>query len=76
MPKRVKSPFVGQLYGREVIVTPDDIYADDHEIVVAYPHLFEEIPVIPRRGEVEQATAAPGELRRGPGRPRKHIADL
>ncbi len=32
-------------------------------------HLFE--PIEPHY-EIEQATAAPGEQRRGPGRPRKH----
>jgi hypothetical protein len=43
--------------GREVQLIPDEIYADDHEFVLAKPELFRDIVVI------EAATAAPGERR-------------
>lgn len=42
-----------------------DLFSDDPR----YGLVFSTEPVI-----VEQATAAPGEVRRGPGRPRKSVA--
>lgn len=60
------------------VVNEEDVYADDHPYVEAWPELFadlEDVSVIhraPGAMGVEQATASPGELRRGPGRPRKY----
>lgn len=73
MPKRVISTF-SYGSGPPVVVPEGDVYADDHPLVKSYPGHFEDLNVnvieAPKRG-VEQATAAPGEVRRGPGRPRK-----
>lgn len=83
MPYRPKYPFNALSdNGTSTIIGPDQIFADDHPYVIRYPDLMIDIAslVIPNPGQparaVEQATAAPGEERRGPGRPRKEIADL
>jgi hypothetical protein len=58
---RVKQPFA--LYGkgtREVYTVGSEVFSADHPAVKANPACFELIVV---RGEVETATAAPGESR-------------
>ena len=59
--------------GTSEVIGPPMVFADDHSYVRKYPELFRDIAdgMI-----VEQATSAPGEVRRGPGRPRKEISDL
>ena len=51
-----------------------DAWAADDPVVIAHPGLFSDYPLNPRRSVpatvIEQTTAAPGETRRGPGRPR------
>lgn len=76
MAKRAKQSFA--FSGRDVIqvVSEDDEYDDDHPFVKARPDMFVDIQDNPHRIKapsrvVEQMTAAPGEMRRGPGRPRK-----
>jgi len=88
MSKRAKQSFAfGADDGSITVINEDHIYTDDHPLVKAWPNMFrdvdedaikhprEDVPVV-----VEQATAAPGELRdvpvkRGPGRPRKDSYD-
>jgi hypothetical protein len=53
--------------GTTEVIGPELVFADDHEFVKRYPHLFRNIA----DDVIESATAAPGEVRRGPGRPRK-----
>lgn len=80
--------------GLSIVVNEDDFYADDHPYVKAWPDMFGDLDDVlhilkaPARAPkpvpvVEQATAAPGEVRetarppvaaparRKPGRPRK-----
>jgi hypothetical protein len=58
--------------GTTEVIGPGQVYADDHSYVRRYPELFRDVA----SEVIEQATSAPGEVRRGPGRPRKEIADL
>jgi hypothetical protein len=65
-----------------VVVSEDDAFADDHPFVKKWPEMFGELEDVititskPSKAPVvEQETAAPGELRRGPGRPRKDSYD-
>lgn len=75
MAKRAKQSFAYSVRDVIQVVSEDDEYDDDHPFVRARPEMFVDIQDNPHRirtpGVVEQATAAPGELRRGPGRPRK-----
>lgn len=59
--------------GTRVVTHIDQPWAADDPAVKARPDLFSDDPLDPRgtRPIVEQATRAPGEVRRGPGRPRK-----
>ena len=71
MPRRVNvSEYVrpreaatGDHNGEPFVLNPNEIFDADHPIVRAHPNLF--MPVEPSRARprVEQATAAPGELR-------------
>lgn len=55
-----------------VVLNPAVDYATDDPLVGAYPWAFKPLDTTIRESmPVEQATAAPGEKRRGPGRPRK-----
>lgn len=66
---RAIEAFMTDVNGMPVVVSPDDVMEDSEPIVRRYAHLFR--PVSPTRGlAVEQATAAPGELRGGMRRPR------
>jgi hypothetical protein len=93
MPKKARATFAkaDKKTGFPIVISEDDIYADDHPFVKAWPDefvdLMDSVTVhgveAPKREApvVEQATAAPGEVRevskpaepvkRGPGRPRK-----
>jgi hypothetical protein len=74
MPKKAYQSFVKLIDGTNVVISSDDFYADDHPYVRAWPEMFADmfdLVKIHHASEVEQATAAPGEVRRGPGRPRK-----
>ena len=79
MSKRAKQSFAfGNDDGSITVVNEETIYADNHPLVKARPLMFRDLDeeAVPNpRDVVEQATAAPGELRRGPGRPRKEVAD-
>lgn len=58
---RVISPFVRHVKGnREMYSVGSDVFSEDHPAVKANPDCFEVVEV---RGEVETATAAPGESR-------------
>jgi hypothetical protein len=57
--------------GSIVVVRDDEFYEDDHPYVKAWPEMFGDLDDLIEVHHVEQATAAPGEVRRGPGRPRK-----
>lgn len=80
MPKRARESFAFGVGDAIQVVSEDDEYDDDHPYVKARPEMFIDIQDNPFRikapSRVEQATAAPGEVRRGPGRPRKEIGDL
>lgn len=80
MAKRARQSFAFSVGEVIQVVSEDDEYDDDHPFVKARPELFVDIQDNPHRirtpSRVEQATAAPGEMRRGPGRPRKEVADL
>lgn len=56
------------------------LYLADDPIVRAHPTLFtdnlEPYALGYRRPDIETATAGPGEVRRGPGRPRKEPTDV
>jgi hypothetical protein len=54
----------------------DEVFPDDHRFVKMFPGNFVDVMAqyesqMQVSAPVEQATAAPGEVRRGPGRPRK-----
>lgn len=64
-----------------VVPDPRLQFDDDHPLVVMRPDYFikegeeeEEPPTSIRIADIEQATRAPNEKRRGPGRPRKPTA--
>lgn len=63
------------LDGNHYSVHVDQAFPADHPLVKAQPSLFNDEPFNPGARDqapvVEQATQAPGETRRGPGRPRK-----
>lgn len=60
---RAKEPATGTFEGEPFVVSPSEIFASDHPLVRAYPHLFVPLEESRERPEVEQATAAPGEKR-------------
>jgi hypothetical protein len=53
----------GDFNGIPFVLSPNEIFAGDHELVRNYPHLFRPVEARRSRPEVEQATAAPGERR-------------
>lgn len=66
--------------GTHIALVPGMPFDDGDPVVAAHPQLFTRDYEAPPRvtsvrvledGTVEQATAVPGERRRGPGRPRK-----
>jgi hypothetical protein len=71
--KPIAPTVVGDADGKSHVITPDDVFPDDHPFVKAAPGAFVRVGDEVAR-PVEQATAAPGEVRRGPGRPRKDAA--
>lgn len=57
--------------GDNVVVQAGAVVEDGHPMLKIRPDVF--VPIVvhfPRPSRVEQATAAPGEQRRGPGRPK------
>lgn len=61
--------------GQRVRLTEGVVWSADDPMVLSRPDLFRNLmdgDVAVRR-PVEQATAVPGEVRRGPGRPRKKV---
>lgn len=75
MPKKAFQSFAAQgKDGVVCVISEDEVYADDHPFVKRWPDMFGELEdvvrIIPAVPPVETATAAPGETRRGPGRPR------
>lgn len=81
MTKKARQSFAYQGKDGIVVVSEDDAFADDHPYVKARPDMFGDLEDViqiqtnPKKASaapvVESATAAPGEVRRGPGRPRK-----
>lgn len=67
MPKRATDVFAFTFNDAIVVVDGDAVYADDHPWVKANPSKFKEV----EHDVIEAATQAPGEVRRGPGRPKK-----
>lgn len=59
---RAKQPFATEFLGYSMVIQPHDIWSDDDPIVRAHPDQFEPVRVTAGIG-VEQATAAPGEMR-------------
>ena len=63
--------------GRPVRLTKNDAWDADDVVVKSRPDLFSDLPekllssTEPVSAPIEQATARPGELSRGPGRPKK-----
>lgn len=70
MPKRATDVFAFSFNDQVVVIDGDAVYADDHPWVLANPSKFKEIA----HDVIEAASAAPGEKRRGPGRPKKEPA--
>jgi hypothetical protein len=56
-------PAAGDFDGSSFVVNPSEVFAEDHPLVRAYPHLFKPLEPSRQRPEVEQTTAAPGEKR-------------
>lgn len=50
-------------HGAQEVVTPADLYEDDDPIVRSHPDMFVPVRATAGRSVIEQATAAPGELR-------------
>ena len=62
---RPTTSFVSTAIGRDIILGPADVLADDDPHVKAYPEMFTPVRVTVRGGttHVEEATARPGEKR-------------
>lgn len=60
---RATEPFSGDVDGDPFVVNPSEILTDDHPIVRKYGNLFKPVEATRQRPAVEQATAAPGEVR-------------
>lgn len=56
-------PSTGTFNGEPFIVNPREVFASDHPLVRAFPHLFKAVEQTRERPAVEQTTAAPGEKR-------------
>ena len=66
MTKKAKQSFAkGAKDGSITVVNEDDLFADDHPFVKAWPDMFVDVEDLAQRppSKVEQATAAPGERR-------------
>lgn len=57
-------PASGDIDGEPFVINPGEIFAADHKLVRAKPHLFKPVEPTRDRPDVEQATKAPGERRR------------
>jgi hypothetical protein len=49
--------------GASLVVNPHQVFHADDSLVKAFPHLFKPLEASRQRPEVEQTTAAPGEVR-------------
>jgi hypothetical protein len=56
-------PATGDYRGEPFVLNPREIFASDHRLVRAYPHLFRAVEQSPERPAIETMTAAPGEKR-------------
>lgn len=56
-----RDPFIANYEGYDQTFNPGMFFDESHELVQRHPELFREARV--KRSFVEQATAAPGELR-------------
>lgn len=63
MPHPVEPVIVTDEIGRPVVLNPAESYEQSSWMVKRYPWAFQS-------DDIETVTAAPGEKRRGPGRPR------
>lgn len=64
--------FTDPATGTARTVNEDEVFPDNHRYVKLFPGNFVDVMAqYESQMTVEQATAAPGEVRRGPGRPRK-----
>lgn len=68
---RCTAPFAyTDVHGNQSVVGPNDLYEDDDPVVLDHPDMFTPVRATAGRGGVEQASAAPGELRAGVRRAR------
>ena len=65
-----KEPASGHFEGDVFVINPNEIFSVDDPLVRAFPDLFRPVDVTRRRPDVEQATAAPGEVRGDEPKPR------
>lgn len=56
-------PATGDYNGEPFVLSPREVFASDHPLVRAYPHLFKPVEQTRERPAVEQMTAGPGEQR-------------
>ena len=60
---RAREPATGTFEGEDFVLSPTEIFAPDHPLVRAFPHLFMPVEESRERPAVEQMTQAPGERR-------------
>jgi hypothetical protein len=60
---QAREPASGTFNGEPFVVNPSEVFAADHPLVRAFPHLFKAVEPTRQRPDVEQMTAAPGEKR-------------
>jgi hypothetical protein len=53
----------GDHNGEPFVLSPREVFNSDHQLVRAYPHLFQPVEQTRDRPDVEQMTAGPGEKR-------------
>lgn len=58
-----REPATGTHKGEPFVLRPAEIFAADHPLVRAFPHLFRPLEETRHRPAVEQMTAVPGEKR-------------
>lgn len=58
-----KEAAAGDFNGEPFVLNPNEIYVADADLVRAYPSLFKPVAATRQRPLMEQATAAPGEVR-------------
>jgi hypothetical protein len=56
-------PASGDHNGDPFVLSPREVFASDHPLVRAFPHLFEPVDQTRERPAVEQMTDGPGEKR-------------